>query len=631
LKNYLPIFLFIFSFSVGFVIKANCQESNSPRDSISGLNNPVTVSYLDEHLLKTTPRLVLNSTIKEKLKNELKINPVVKNLYDAIRLNADEILGKPLLERKLEGRRMLNVSREMLYRVNMLGMVYSLEKDQQILRRMNEEVIAVCSFTDWNPGHFLDVAEMSLAVALAVDWTDGDLPKETVDLAQVSLIEKALKPSWPANGDTLWWAYGTNNWTQVCHGGLIAASIAIAEKAPELAAKTINRALDGLPQVLASYAPDGVYPEGASYWEYGTSYSVVTIAMLESAFGTDFELAEFPGFKESAVFRKLMNAPSGMYYNFSDCSDKRRRQGDIILAWFAKETGNSIYYEKNRFLMPANEMGRLSRLSGAGLVWLSQFKEKKEGKLPEVWKGDGVNPVAVFTGGDEDPHTYYFGCKGGKATINHGNMDAGSFVFELNGVRWVYDLGVGLGYNSIEKTGFDLWDNCQDCDRWKLLTKNNFGHSTISVNDQLFINEGYAPIVDFQEGVNPEVTFDLSAVFGNNLKSCKRTFIKDGSESLIIEDQIEVSDKTELITWQLLTTADVELHKGKAILKQDSKKLRVELLSHPELTFSVVSLSPPPTELDPNVEGLRRLEIRLPAWILSNEKKEIVRVRLSGV
>ena len=142
---------------------------------------------------------------------------------------------------------------------------------------------------------------------------------------------------------------------------MIAASIAIAEKDPVLAAKTISRALDGLPHSLVEYMPDGVYPEGSTYWDYGTSFSVVTIAMLESAFGTDFGYSDYPAFKESAVFRVLTNAPSGWYYNFADCGDRRSMNGDAVLAWFAAKTGNKAFFEKDRFLMPVEQMSRLDR------------------------------------------------------------------------------------------------------------------------------------------------------------------------------------------------------------------------------------------------------------------------------
>ena len=602
---------------------AKAQENEIPK-----LDNPISVQYLKKNLLKSQPRLVLNSNIEKELKKKLKTDPVTQNLYKVILANSVDIQKEPLLERKLEGRRLLGVSRKMLYRINILGMVYRIEKDPKILARINDEVTAVCNFSDWNPSHYLDVAEMSMAVALALDWTAGKLPKSTIELAKTALIEKGIKPSWPENGSQPGWAYGHNNWNQVCNGGMIAASIAIAEKDPELAAKTISRALDGMTSALIQYSPDGVYPEGSTYWGYGTSFSVVTSAMLESAFGTDFGIADYPAFKKSAVYRYLMNTPSGWYFNFADCGDKRSESGDIILAWFATKTGNKEFFERERFLSPANNDDELSRLAGAGLVWVSQYEEKADIKMPTIWKGDGSNPIVVFKGDENDPHNYYFGGKGGRATTSHGNMDAGSFIFELNGVRWSIDPG-NQNYNTLEQAGFDLWNGSQTGQRWTLLTKNNFGHSTVTVNDSLFFNSGFAPLLSFKDGNSPEATFDLTAVYRDKIKSAKRKFLKDSPTSIVIEDNFETNENTKLITWQMMTTADVEIVKGGAILKQDGKTLRLENLTLPELAISVVSLYPAPMELDRQIENLKRIEIRIPAWTLKNGKGTL-KVRLSG-
>ncbi len=609
------------------LLSATVPTSGAEKD-IPKLQNPMSVQYLKTNLLKTQPRLVLNADLEKLVKSKLKSDPVIQNMYKAVQANAEEIQKLPLLERKLEGRRLLGVSREMLRRINMLGMVYRIEKDPKILARINDEVIAVCNFKDWNPSHYLDVGEMSMAVAIALDWTAGKLPKATIEMAKTALIEKGIKPSWPENGKNPGWAFGHNNWNQVCNGGMIAASIAIAEKDPELAAKTIGRALDGMVNALVQYQPDGVYPEGSTYWAYGTSFTIMTAAMLESAFGTDFGIANYPGLKESAVYRVLMNTPSGWYYNFADCGDKRGDGGDVALAWFASKTGNKAFFEKERFLKPTSELGELSRISGAALVWMSQYVEKEGVKVPQNWKGDGSNPIVIFTGAENDPHNYYFGGKGGRGTTSHGNMDAGSFIFELNGVRWSIDPG-NQGYNTLEQAGFDLWNSTQNGQRWTLLTKNNYGHSTVTVNDSLFINDGQATLLNFQDGKTPSATFDLTAVYGDKLKSAKRTFLKDSPASVIIEDNIETNAKTQSITWQMLTQADVEMVKGGAILKQDGKTLKLENISHPQLQLSVVSLYPAPLKLDRQMEGLKRIEIRIPAWTIENGKTNI-KVRLSG-
>ncbi len=619
--NFKSFFLLFFSLSI--VLSSFSQHEEVPK-----LDNPMSVSYLKKNLRKSQPRLVLNSKIEKEIKKKLKSDPVIQNYYKGIQINAENVFEKPLLKRELEGRRLLGVSREMLQRINMLGMVYRIENNKKYLNRINEELIAVCNFSDWNPSHYLDVAEMALAVALALDWTAGDLPKETQKLAQTALIKKGIEPSWPKNGKNPGWAYGTNNWNQVCNGGMIAASIAIAEIEPELAAKTIHRALDGLPNALVEYGPDGVYPEGATYWSYGTSFSVITAAMLESAFGTDFGHFEYPAFKESATFKSLMNTPSGWYYNFADCGDKRSEQGDIILAWFATKTGNKTFFEKERFLVPTEKVGVRSRLAGAALVWISQYEEKGEEKIPTAWKGDGSNPVVVFTGGENDKYGYYFGAKGGRGTVNHGNMDAGSFIFEINGVRWSIDPG-NQGYHQLEKTGFDLWSSCQDCQRWTLLTKNNYGHSTITVNNELHVVDGMVEFTNFSNGEHVEAALDMTPAFGDLLTSATRKFEKETPTSITIEDEIEISDKTELITWQLMTAADVEIVPGGAILKQDGKYLKLENLSHPELSVTVVSLYPAPLELDRQFENLKRIEIRIPAWTITDGKTKI-EIRLNG-
>jgi hypothetical protein len=617
-----------------FVLGGLCQSfsiqnplRSNATGAIPGLENPMSLAYLKANLRKKGPRLVLTADLEKELKSKIQTDPVVKNLYQAIRLNAQGILKEPLLKRDKIGRRLLGVSREMLYRVNMLGMAYRMEKDPILLHRLNEEVLAVCNFSDWNPSHYLDVAEMSLAVALAIDWNGSDLPKTTISLAKTSLIEKGIKPSYNKEGN-VFWINGNNNWNQVCHGGMIAASIAIADQDPELASKTIHRALEGMPNALKEYGPDGIYPEGPTYWDYGTGYSVITSAMMESAFGTDFGLSKYPAFLESATCQVLCTAPSGYYYNFADCGDKKATNGDVTLAWFALKTGNKAFFEKERFLQPVEQMSKLSRMDGAGLVWLSQFKEQPNVSIPEAWQGGGSSPLVVFKSGPNDPHQYYFGGKGGRGNVSHGNMDAGSFVFELNGVRWVLDPG-NQNYNDLEKVGFNLWSMCQNCPRWTLLTKSNFGHSTLSVNDSLFKVGALANIEGFKPGLNPEATIDLSPVFGNNLKSAKRRFVKDGAQSLLIEDRIETLPSTRTVTWQLITTADVELVKGGAVLKQEGKTLKIENLSHQQVGLSVVSLYPAPLELDRQIPGLKRIELRLPAYLLKEGMHKIA-VRLIG-
>tara|TARA_R110002096_G_scaffold69114_4_gene166215 strand:+ start:610 stop:2427 length:1818 start_codon:yes stop_codon:yes gene_type:complete len=601
----------------GFLSVNQAQTSaTSPKVK---LENPITAAYLKRNLKRTSPKLILTPTIERTLKEKLQSDPLMQSYYQYLQKEAKGILDQPLLKRELEGFRLLFVSRELIQRMSTLAMVYRIERQPEILQRIDVELKAVCAFSDWNPQHFLDIAEMSFGVALALDWAGEDLPKTTVSLAKKALIEKGIIPSFNEDGERMFWINGHNNWNAVCHGGMIAASLAVADVDPELAAKTISRALDKLPNSLKEYAPDGVYPEGPSYWGYGTSYTIIASNTLETAFGSDFGISESPGFMKSAEFLLNATAPSGNYFNFADSGDKYNGGVALLLSWFGAKTADALYFDHSFFQNP-KEAGRFA---GLGLVWLSQMDPKNTGKIAQNWLGKGTNPIAIFRG-DSD---YFAGMKGGKAQLSHGNMDAGTFVFDLNGVRWVVDPG-NQRYYPLNKIGFNLAGHCQDCPRWTLLTKNNRTHSTITVNDEDFNVQGFAPIIDFKDQDQAEVSIDLSNLYFDNTKAVQRKFTKDSKRSLLIEDTFETNENTKSITWGLMTQAEVSLEKNGAVLKQDGKTLHIRILNTDKYNLSVISLDPPPLEIDKTMENLKRIEIRIPAWTLENGKGSL-KVRLS--
>lgn len=616
--NYLFSCLFVL-IMMGVQVFAQTTESQ-----ITKLDNPISTAYLKKYLSKKSPKLILTPEIEKSLKKKLKIDPLVQKYYQYLLTESERILTEPFFKRELEGFRLLFVSRDMVERMTTLCMVYRIDKSPEILKRIDDELKAVCAFEDWNPQHFLDIAEMSFAVALATDWVGEWLPRETVKLAKSSLIEKGILPSFNEEGTRMFWINGTNNWNAVCHGGMIAASLAIADVDPELASKTISRALEKLPNSLQEYAPDGIYPEGPTYWGYGTSYAVIASNVLSTALGSDFGISISPGFMESVNFLLHATAPSGYFFNFADSGDKKGGKQSVTMAWFAAKTGDRLYLDQAFF----NNPKKAGRFAGLALIWLSEFNKEKDSELPANWHGKGANPIAVFRGEEDDPSHFYLGVKGGKAHLSHGNMDAGTFVFDLDGVRWVLDPG-NQRYYLLNKIGFNLSGHCQDCPRWTLLTKKNQGHSTITVNDERFNVDGYAPITDFKPDGNPEVTIDMTDLYHGNLNSLQRKFVKESNRSIVIEDKFEVNDSTKMITWGLMTTAEVEPIKGGAILRQAGKELLMSILTPGGLQISVISLDPPPLEIDKTIENLKRIEIRVPAWSVV-EKHGAIKVRLSG-
>lgn len=616
-------------------LKAQVTNSAKKDDIVSAswirdhvTTNPVTPSWLKSHLKKQTPRLLLTSEslleVEQKLKGDTLIGTYCKYLHHY----ADEICLKPIVKERLIGPRVPAIG-EVVQRIEILAFVYRITHNSKYLDRLNKALNVASDFTKWDSIQFLGHATMSYGLAVGVDWVGKWLPDSTVEKARTA-IKKQLESALQSKQ---WWEQAPNNWNQVCHSGLSAGALVLADQYPKLAAGVIKRAVYDLPYELAEYSPDGAYPEGPSYWGYGTSFNLMAISFFQSALGTDFNLPESPGFIKSAIYRMEVVGPSGESFNYSDAGTGGLNlsiRGD--LAWFAQYTGNSLYLNKKEFLLLIHDAMKRNAappmFAPLQLVWLAEFKENKSELLPTDWKGEGYNPIAVFRGDKDDSHHFYLGAKGGRGSLNHGNMDAGSFIFELNGVRWVIDPGT-QDYHDLEKTGLNLWCKDQNCQRWTLLTKNNFGHSALTVNHTLFNVDGFVPIVEFKEGVQPEVTFDMSGLYFNNLKNVSRQFVKENDDSLLIKDKFEVTSLTKMITWQLLTTANVGIVKGGAILQKDGKQLKLQILSPSNITVSVVSLNPPPLKLDKRIENLKRIELHVPAWTVENGVG-VIEVRLSG-
>jgi hypothetical protein len=79
----------------------------------------------------------------------------------------------------------------------------------------------------------------------------------------------------------------------------------------------------------------------------------------------------------------------------------------------------------------------------------------------------------------------------------------------------------------------------------------------------------------------------------------------------------------------IMTTAEVTSTKDGALLKQDGRMLHLDILSPANMNISTIVMDPPPMALDRKIENLKRIEIRIPAYLFPN-KKGTIKVRLSS-
>ena len=462
---------------LSFLVFALCVSSSAGAESVF---RDIPIEEVHEAFnqpINPHPRLFITNHKLTEIQNEIRSQPPLQVFYQAMLEKADDILNQPPVKRVKTGRRLLSVSRRCLDRVIHLSAAYRFTHEQSYLQRAEKEMLAAAAFSDWNPSHFLDVAEMTAALAIGYDWLYDGLSKASRRTIHLAILEKGLQPSLGRKG----WVRGHNNWNQVCNGGIALGALAVMEDQPELARKLVHRAVNGVQVVMKLYEPDGAYPEGPGYWVYGTSYNVILLAALESVLGTDFNLSQAPGFARAADYYLHVTGPTGLYFNYPDSGSRGNFSPTVF--WFAQKYDRPslawYQYQLWKDVSPQNPSILVrSRFSPLILLWCNS---KQAVPKDLSWMGSGSNSVAMFRSSWTDPDAVYLAIKGGSPGVSHGHMDVGSFVLDAEGLRWAVDLGPE-SYHKIESRGMNLWGRSQDAERWRIFRYNNLSHNTLVVN-----------------------------------------------------------------------------------------------------------------------------------------------------
>ena len=560
------------------------------------------------------PRILLFKGEENGLKKTINADPVWTKMQQAIINESDNLISVAPVERIQIGRRLLDKSREALRRLFFLSYAYRTTGEQKYFDRAEQELLKISGFSDWNPSHFLDVAEMTMAVAIGYDWLYDKLSPASRATIKEAILKKGLEPSLDSKYNS--WLKAEHNWNQVCNAGMTYGAMAIYEDNPELARQIINRGIETIVLAMKDYGPDGAYPEGYGYWGYGTGFNVMFNSAIEKLFGKDFGLNEMPGFLKTAGYLENMTGPTGKPFNYSDAGGNGGLHPSMF--WFANKLKDPslLWVERSYLVDRAPETHVRDRLLPAIMLWSSGMGINKIAPPKStMWVGKGKNPVAMMRTSWTDPNAIYMAMKGGSVSVNHAHMDIGSFVMDADGVRWAMDFGM-QDYESLESKGIQLFGRTQNAQRWTVFRLTNLVHNTLTVNNQHQRVSGYAPIISssLAPGFMNAVT-DMSEVYKGSVAKAKRGVAIVDKSYVVVRDEIETLDSATTIRWTMLTPADVKIiGSNKAELSQGSKKLILEVQSPAKVTMKTWSTDPPNSYDAPNPgTTLVGFEVSLPA------------------
>ncbi len=533
-------------------------------------------SMLDYSKLAQHPRLIIKKGDIEAVKQKIESDQPLCTLHDIIERRANEYLSAEPTKYRKVGKRLLGRCRAVLERVCYCSYMYLVSGDELYARRAEKEMLAAAGFVSWNPSHFLDVGEMVTALAIGYDWLYDWLSPESRKIIEDAIIIKGLRTS----GNKRWWSKSHNNWNQVCNGGLVMGALAVYERIPDEAQAIIAEALRNNPIAQKEYGPDGVYPEGFGYWEYGTWYEVMLIESLRTALGTSCDLEKAPGFLESAKFMNFMSTPTGATFNFSDCGNPSNMINPLLY-WFALESGDmSLVWQDRERLISEESVRGINRQAPIAMLFASRCNTKDIKPIQDkFWAGNGSQPVFLYRNGFASNADTYLGVKGGSPKNSHAHMDGGSFIYEWGGVRWAVDLG-NQDYHSLESKGIGIWKKGQNSQRWQVYRLNNYSHNTLTINDKIHQYKGMATMIKVHNKKRYKgAEFDLSSLFSNT-ESVTRTITIDKNDKVTCTDRIESRNTDCSIRWNMTTFAKAEIIDNHTILlKQEGKELLLRVVA----------------------------------------------------
>jgi hypothetical protein len=517
------------------------------------------------------PRLLLLDSDLERIRGLIHDTPPARKIYTDLQRTADRILAAPPAEYRLAGTQLGAQTRKVLDRVQTLGLLYRLDRKQMHLDRALKELRAAANFRDWNPARFPDTAELSTAFAIGYDWLYPYITPEDRAWILDALVQKGVNPGLLGYASQANWVTSRLSWNPICNGGMTLAALAIADEDPERAQQTLQYSIDTFSKGLATYAPDGSWPEGPAYWSAATKYSAYFLAGLQKALGLDFGISGHAGLSKTGRYRVYFTGPSNRTFNYGDSSDEVSAEPSMY--WLARRYAHPPFaWQEQRI----DE--KLNSAEPFDLIWYN-----RDGRPPQppIWPLDSIftgTQSIFFRSSWEDPNALFLAVKGGDNKAPHAHLDLGSFVLDAGGVRWALDLGPD-----------DPPAPPSGRLRWASYRTRTEAHNTPLVDGMNQDPRAEARIVkhDFTQDL-AWVQIDLSKAYAPKVKQMQRRIGIAQRQCVLIEDTLQADQPVEVL-WGMLTDAEIRLNGRLAELVKGEWTLSAEILSPRHAVFDVAS------------------------------------------
>jgi len=572
----------------------------------------ILADYASYNSQNSHPRVLIDRARLDKIKYYIANDEIFKKWYEPVKIKADKALKAPVSKYELrDGERLLYVSRDANDVILYTAFAYLIDGDKKYLERAVTEMLAVSEFPDWHPVHFLDTAEMALAVAIGYDWLYDSLNKKQKDTIANALLRLGLdaaneayegtaeysKTIFGAYHNRIGWKDDPSNWGLVCNGGIAAAALALmGDYETQYCAEIVSKAFRGLETPMKLFAPDGAWTEGIGYWSYACNYLAYMLSTVKNTLGTNYDYTMVPGILSTANFPIYHIGPKGTY-NFGDATESG--MSAPILFWFANELGEPSLNDA--------KLGLMEKFGYNGDIFDILFYNPEMPKAEidvEKDKKFRITETAMLTNSSASTNANYLAIKGGTVGQSHGDLDAGSFIIDSMGERWAVDLGS----DSYTLPGYFEWPRRGDYYR-----KRAEGHSTLVLNPDGGLDQkvgAKAEVTNMGAGTYGScAVVDMSKVYAEDAKSVRRAAALFNNRSrFMIQDEVE-AEKPIDVYWFMQTGKNVEIAPdGKSLVLTDLNTMshgkRMKMILQSTDKNAVFTCTPAvPLEISPQGAG----------------------------
>ena len=545
---------------------------------MQSIGNKILEAARAKHPKGHHPRVIMTAEDFARLRDNRE-NGIYKSIAKCVLREADKTMDMPPEHFRIsDGIRLLFVAQEVQRRVIYHSLAYHITGEEKYAARAVKEIEAAAAFPDFNPRHFLDCSEMTLAFGLCYDWLYDYLSEDKKKLILDTIAAKsffAIKEEFDdvkehknatlsLRGYRWYQDKPGDNWKMVCDGSFVAAVLAVHDAIEDDFCETIlTNCFEDTYQAVRDFydEQDGTYSEGVNYWTYATRFLAFFSKALETAAGSDFGLTDYVGVARSPYWLFALSSPDYMCFNFGDAHSNRIPSP--IFSWLAARYNDPALYAVRRKDI---EAGRTNYMDYMDAMYFRDVPYVEPSKIPLAFGHVGGDNASFRT--DVGENALYAAIHLAKNHAYHGHRDMGTFVVNIGDKRFFVDLGAD-NYNLAPGYGM--------CYRYRAE-----GHNTVIFNpspehDQARIAN--CVIHRFSDGEESFALSDMSEAYPGRsvlrgMKLCR------ADQRIIIQDEIECRTE-DVIRWSAHTPASARLYEsGKAaVLDIDGVKMYAKILT----------------------------------------------------